>query len=243
MRAPALSYGLSRVVNGETDLLVTQRDGARGRCGVVLCHGANGTAGDWINAAGSAKAASTLAAAGFTMVAADLGGVQTYGNDTAVAAVEAARLLLVSLGCGPKVALLGGSMGNLTSFAYARAYPTRVAGIIGVMPASDINDLRDNDRLGSRSLIDTAWGVTYPSALPTRAVPLDPANLALTAGIGYHAYYSTADTVVIPSTVTALAAATGGTAHVVSSSQDHSDTLMGLPDYAAIAAVLASWGA
>jgi pimeloyl-ACP methyl ester carboxylesterase len=114
-----------------------------------------------------------------------------WGNDAAVADIDTARVFLGTLGCATdKVLLVGASMGVVDALNYARAHPDRVAAIVGMIPGSDVNDLRDNNRAGTtQAAINTAWGLAGGSTsatvpLPARANPTDDANAALIASAG-----------------------------------------------------------
>jgi pimeloyl-ACP methyl ester carboxylesterase len=237
----AKSYAVGRVVAGQEDVVYLPRNGVRGKRGVVLLHGHNQTVQHFLAPAlaGQFALAETIAAAGLACVAINAEG-NGWATDQVIADIDSARTYLGTLGCASdKLLLLGVSMGGANMFNYARAHPDRVAALIGCIPASDMNDLRDNDRgaAGVRDAINTDWGLPAGSTsgtnpLPARANPLVDANAAAIAGSGalIKMYYSTADTTVIPSTVTALAAKLGISPIVVDNVSGHSDaTLAKLP--------------
>jgi dienelactone hydrolase len=235
------SYSVGRVVSGQEDVIYRPRNGARGKRGVVLLHGHNQTVQHFLAPAlaGQFKLAEAIAAAGLVCVALHTEG-NGWGSDQVIADIESARTYMGTLGCATdKVLLVGISMGGGCMFNYARANPTKVAALVGCIPACDFDDLRDNDRgaAGVRDAINTAFGLAAGStsatvALPSRANPMSDANAALIAGSGakIKLYYSTVDAVVIPATVTALATKLGVTPTVVDTTNGHSDnTLAAMP--------------
>lgn len=141
--------------------------------GVIWCHGANATAdGVYTDAVGFPARA--LAEAGYPVVYADLGGASPFGNDTAIAAITDAKTFLqadpaTTVG-GLKakaggVYLAGVSMGTL-ALNWARANPSSVLGAAFAIPVLDLQATYVNNPNGLRTSIQTAYGVTYPTALP-----------------------------------------------------------------------------
>lgn len=234
----ATSYANGRIVAGQDDVVFTPRGGPRGKRGVVLLHGQDTSLLVWSDPSGSPGQASigtALASVGFVCVSIFDEG-NGWGNDAAVADIDTARLYLGTLGCATdKVLLVGASMGAVDALNYTRAHPDRVAALVGIIPGSDVDDIRDNNRAGTtRAAINTAWGLAAGSTsasvpLPARANPSADANAAAIASSGavINLYYSTVDTVVIPATVVALAAKLGASATAIDSSTGHSDATVG----------------
>jgi pimeloyl-ACP methyl ester carboxylesterase len=234
----ATSYANGRIVASQDDVIFMPRNGARGKRGVILLHGQDTSLLVWSNPSGTPGQASigtALASVGFVCVSIFDEG-NGWGNDAAVADIDAARVYLGTLGCATdKVLLVGASMGVVDALNYTRAHPDRVAAVIGMIPGSDVDDMRDNNRAGTtQAAINTAWGLAAGSTsatvpLPARANPTADANAAAIAGSGaiIKLYYSTVDTVVLPSTVTALAAKLGITATAIDSTTGHSDATVG----------------
>lgn len=221
----------------ELSVLLLPRTVNPAKRAVLYCHGANGDGAQAVEAAtqrGVTQNMAALAKAGLVVLGADMGGPQTFGNDALLTAMEGNRNWLWASGlCATdKVILAGASMGNLSNHRFAAAHPTQVAGIVGWIPALDIEDMRTRDVLSTRALINTAWSLPVGSYIggadqtpvPTRGKPLDSSNLALVNAIPTHLFYSSADTVCTSAAVDAYAAARSNvTKHLVSSSLDHSD--------------------
>lgn len=243
----ATSYGKSRIVSGQDDVIFTPRNGARGKRGVILLHGQLQAADAW-NASttpGQSSLATAIAGAGLVCISIYADG-PSWGNDATIADIEATRTYLGTLGCATdKILLVGASMGALNALNYCRANPTRVAALIGVIPACDLDDIRDNNRASAQANVNTAWSLANGSTsatvpLPARANPTADANAATIAGSGavIKLYYSTADTVIPPATVTTLATKLGVTPTVIDTTNGHTDTTIGLTPTSEVAQTL-----
>jgi pimeloyl-ACP methyl ester carboxylesterase len=132
---------------------------------VVLLHGQDTSLLVWSDPSGSPGQASigtALASVGFVCVAIFDEG-NGWGNDAAVADIDTARLYLGTLGCATdKVLLVGASMGAVDALNYTRAHPDRVAAVIGLIPGSDVDDIRDNNRAGTTRRRSTSRGASRP---------------------------------------------------------------------------------
>lgn len=222
----AASYGTGRVYSGERETLVIPRGKINSeKKGIIVVHGAGASAASFfqLSLTHQIKFSLALCRAGFVIVAPDLGGTHTWGNDTVVSRIESARQFLVSLGCNQKVCLVGTSMGGLNSLNYTRAYPSRVAALIALIPAADLEMLRDTHG----SSIESAWGIGSGGVLPARANPNTIENAAQIASsnadIGF--YYSTAETIADAPGVEQMAEKLGVIPTVISTTMDHSDAL------------------
>jgi pimeloyl-ACP methyl ester carboxylesterase len=238
----AISFGRGRAVAGQDDFVITPTRGASGRRVVIACHGQLQATLAWLSPGtpGQYGIVQSLAAAGFVVIGGYYDGPM-WGNDAAVADIEAFRVWAGTLGCvNDKVLLVGASMGHYDAAMYAAAHPDRVAAIASIIPGIDIDDVRDNNKANARDYVNTAWGTPAGSTSATNALPaaaklLDPAKVAAVASAGapIKMYYSTADTVILPSSVPAYRDAINtivpglATATVVSSTLDHSDAAMG----------------
>lgn len=130
---------------------------------------------------------------------------QSWGNATADTRIDAALAWLranTTATSDPPL-LVGASEGACDALTYASDHP--VAGVIGIIPAIDIQAMRVADTLGLRAAIDAAWGVTYPAALPAGA---NPATLtAALSSVPQQHWYASNDTV--SANIAAYAAAVG----------------------------------
>lgn len=245
------SYSVGRIVAGQADVVLRPRSPRSGKRGVILLHGMDTSLlvwGDPALAPGQAGVGAALAGAGLVCVSIHAEG-NGWANAATLADIDAARLYLGSLGCPvDKVLLVGASMGAANALGYTAAHPDRVAAVVGIIPASDVNDLRDNNRAGTtRAAINTAWALPAGSTsatvpLPDAANPFADATAAAIASSGapIRLYYSTVDAVVIPATVTALAAKIGptATATVIDTTTGHSDATVAKTPTSAVAQAL-----
>lgn len=202
------------VTVGESEMLfLPSKPRPAGKFGVILLHGSGA---DYAMFADSPHWASTqipafLARAGIPSLSIQMGG-NTYANDTAMTAITAAIAYLASAAGVPstKVCLLGISMGGGTAMRYASLNPSKVAAVAGLIPQSNIIRNYEENTIGLRAGIGTAWGVTYPTPLPSGAdlVALAP---AMNGVVPSTLWYDDADTVILPADVIALGTAAGST--------------------------------
>lgn len=174
----------------------------------------------------------------FPMVVPDLGGGQTWGNDTAINAVGQARTFLHGAGGAKagKDVLVGVSMGFLAAMNYARAFPGNVAGVVGILPVSDLNDIVTNNRGGFAGNVHAAYGGTYVEAV--HGLTHNPTNYAATITVPVRLYYAINDTIVIPSTVTGLAAAIPGATATSLGALGHTEDAIAAVSPATIAGIV-----
>lgn len=223
-----VSIGSARIVAGELDLIALPRNGGFGKRLVVLASGVWGVPSDYLDLAvnpGTARNLRAVVDAGYAVVNVQLGGPTNFGKDACLTSFDA--LLTWAAANLPgvltdRVILWGNSGGNSAALRIAADRPTKVAAVVGTQPLSDIEDVRTRNVLGLRSTVDAAWGVTYPTPIPTRGNPLLRGGDL--AGLPYRAYASTGDTTVPVATVDALVAVIGPTAsRVTAGSAEHGD--------------------
>jgi S-formylglutathione hydrolase FrmB len=184
---------------------------APAKAGIIYCHGAEGEAGGgltWMKVPERIPMLRQLAGAGYTMVSADMGGVATWGNATAIARISSARTYIQTLAgvSAGKVVLVGQSMGALNALNWARANPTLVHCVIALIPVINLTDVRDNHGLSAS--IDSAYAGGYSQA--TYGAAHNPATFAAAgglAGIPIQCWYGTTDTLCLPAFATAFGAA------------------------------------
>lgn len=180
-------------------------------CGVVLCHGAGAPYNFIENTRlGSVTIPAALATADWCMpsISAEMSG-DTFGNDTAMTAVtNAMNYLTAQTAVNPsKVHLFGESMGVAVALRWAYLNPTKVASIVGILPAVNLVSLYNSNAGGLRAPIGTAWGVTYPTALPSGADLM--AQAPSLSGIPIRFYIAGSDAIISASDVNAHAALSG----------------------------------
>lgn len=206
------SYGTKGTETGTT---ITRRKYEPGQPAVIYCHGLNGQAWHPINF--PEPTVDLLAERGFPVAAHDLGGVATWGNDTAQTKIGDARTYMqaapISAAAGP-VLLWAGSMGTLAALNYARNNPANVLAVACGLPPTDLADLHDNNRpigeTGVAASIEAAYGglAGYNAARAAHNPAEHTAEYA-SLGVPIKLWYSGNDTTVIPSTVTTFASAAG----------------------------------
>lgn len=158
------SYGRGRYRGdgdtGERDYIFGTYDtwsGARTQA-ALWCHGDDGTAD-----ASSAQMLSFFKgiAKDYTLMSADLYATATFGNDASMeAADDALDYLAASWFSVEPVILIGASMGACTALNYAKRHPTRVKAVACVIPATDIDWLRQNGSAPLPADIDASYPPT-----------------------------------------------------------------------------------
>lgn len=205
--------------------------------GVLYVHGASSNspdadvqAYDVDSSAGVPRIVAALVEAGFPVLSPSLGG-DLWGNDTALALVGKAVALLQGTAVRPyqlppvaarpgKLVVMGVSMGGACAMAWARANSAKVAALVLVVPVSDFGDMVTQNRGGYAGLINAAYSGGYSDAAygPTHSPVQFAGQLA---GIPSQVWYGTADTIVVPATVQALAAGIGASAETHPVPGDH----------------------
>lgn len=108
-----------------------------------------------------------------------------------------------------KCVILGQSAGNVWGLNWARANSSQVAAIASYIGVMDLQDVRDNNRSNLASGIDLAHSGVSGTPPPDYST-ISPVNYAADlAAIPQRHYYSTDDTVSLPSTLDAYLAAGG----------------------------------
>lgn len=229
-----------RIAAGENDQVWLPRNIRSGKVGLILLHGSGNPDGwmDPVNQPSSQKLAAALASAGIPCISGAMG-YQTWGNDTAMARIDAAWSLLAAKApiSTDKIALLGGSMGGALGARYSQLYPSKVAAFVGIIPLLDLKTFyADQAHLAE---IATAWGVTSPADLPGSADILG--NAAAAASVPARFWYSSSDVLVKPAYVTNYAAAINAQAINVGTN-GHSDATVAQVPVADVGQFLAANG-
>jgi predicted alpha/beta hydrolase family esterase len=206
-------------IPNETSIWWSRNPLETGRRAVFMAHGYGGTALPTYQTSFFYEPAN-LAAGGFPVLTPDAGGASTWGNDTAMTALDGAFGYITSQPgvATDKIFLYGGSMGCLTVCNWAMRNPTKVKGIILELPAVSLQDLHDNRQLVSPgdigALIETAYGgnAAYLTALPSRD-PNTTANRTTLSAFPFQIWYSTNDPIAVASIATAFGAAVGAEMH------------------------------
>lgn len=175
----------------------------------------------------------------FTVSVADLGG-DLWGSDTHVSRIASLDTYLqgnIWL-CAEPVVLVGASMGALGVLGRALTTPARVAGVVCVIPALDLNDIHANNRGGSAASINTAYGGAYDNA--TMGPTHNPVEYAgdLDPDLPIHLFTSSNDTLALPATADAFVTARPQTTRTDMGAVGHGDSSFnGWADEIAAAAV------
>lgn len=129
---------------------------------LIFCHSGGGSYSDVLTLTKTAALVRKVVESGYTLYSATWGN-QYWGNDASLTLLNNA---ITAIGSPSQVGFITTSQGSCLANRYAKANPTKVKAIASFLPAFDLDDLRVNDRNGARALIDAAYGVVYPAALP-----------------------------------------------------------------------------
>lgn len=203
------SLGLGNVHAGEQDMRIMPKYPAAAgtQVGVLFCHSAGASAVEPFTPA-QASWLMPLAALGHPILATDLGGPMTWGNDTAIARITEAKAYLHSaMGAKTgKIILACMSMGAAGGLAWAGANPSLVSAVIGVSPVGNITDIWTTNYTGWAATIDTCYSGGWSEA--TYGAAHNPATLAAAgkfSTIPMLLFSGISDPLVMPATVQYLA--------------------------------------
>lgn len=210
--------------HGEDRAMVFRpRLGIVGGPAVIYCHGALSDFSQVLENA-AYEFVTRLCAIGATVVAPDYGtgssgpgSLNSWGNPTATARIEAWRVWMdANLPCDAStITVIGFSMGGCTSLGYARDYPAKTEQVVGWEPACDLVAIRaaraDPSGPGVFApAVDAAYGIGPTDPLPAG---MDPYTNATLHGLKWRGYYHADGPVFVPADwVTRMAAWTGGQA-------------------------------
>ena len=233
--------GLGRVFAGEADVIIRPTNYGPAKAGVIYVHGAEGEPGGgltWMKVPERIPLLRAIAAAGHSIISADLGGVATWGNDTALSRISAARTYLQSLAgvTAGRVILVGQSMGGQNSLVWAKNNPTLVHCVVAIIPVIDLADIHDNRGLGAS--IDSAYAGGYNQA--TMGAARNPATFAAAGalnGIPIQCWYGATDTLCLPG-FTEVFATKADDCELHSLPGGHAEATAGAVDPAAVLAFL-----
>lgn len=207
------NLGTGRAHTGESDLVIVPSSWDGGGPLVLVCHGAGGSPATYYDP-GDRADLDLLADTGCCVVAAELGGVSTWANDTALARITEARTYAQTTWGADldRTVLIGDSMGAQAALIWAVDNPGLWSCIVGRIPVVAADALHDRDPTGLGALIDAAYGGT--SAWETAKAAHDPSAAGPAATIAAVAdqvrlWYSTDDPTVLPADITSFTAATG----------------------------------
>ena len=205
--------------------------------GIVYCHGygADALSPMLPEQHGQFGNITALVAAGFPVLAADLGGGSTFGNDTVIARItDAITYLHGTIGARQgKVVMFGTSMGGCNALAYAGNNPTSVFGVVAVAPVSDLQHVVDNNDGGLASAVNGCYLGGYSDATYGNHNPQHMAASGMFT-MPVQLWQGSADTTVIPATVSTLAKTIGSQATLTWLPNGHSENTWATVDSTAL---------
>ncbi len=170
---------------------------------VMMVHGAEGDpngAWAWTQYETRTKVPRGCIDAGRVIYSPELGGNHTWGNATCQARINTAYSRMGS----SKIILAGQSMGGLGSLTWAANNPTKVAGIILVIPVLHLGSLLSS---GYASEVNAAYGGTYSDATYGDYSPIIRLRRGtFPTSIPVQLWYGTSDALCLPQYAQELAA-------------------------------------
>lgn len=197
------------VYAGEQCIDITPKYAYAGQmAGVAYVHGAGSRADYCLSPLGNQAARTNVVSSVFPGVAGDNSGPQAWGNSLAVSRLGG---YISRLAGRPDTtndyALIGDSMGGLTSLNYAAQASVKPKAIVMVIPVINIEDIRANNRSNNAALINNAYGGYVEATMGQSYNPYTMRAAAKLAGIPMLIFYGLTDTLCLPQWAEGFAAA------------------------------------
>lgn len=175
------------------------------------------------------------------------GGTNTFGNDTAIAAIDASLAALRAKWGYPadrKVVLCGLSMGFCDLMAWAAARSDQVAGMVGCVGLADLDEQWTANRevetgVGATGLINAAYGGAYNPAVHGPMHSAMQFTQSMPFPVTY--FYSLTDELIPVARSQAYAALSNVTAHVIGSTAHGTTSIKATHEHAAFLPALADY--
>lgn len=154
-----------KIIVGEQEVELYPRDINSALGNIVYCHGAEGTnpgSMAWMLLKGRWPIMNSCVN-NSSILCPELGGNATWGNNTALAAMDAAYDYIVATTGRSTISLLAQSMGATTAIAWAKDNPEKINKIALLIPVIDLQDVRNTS--GYQAVIDEAYGGFYSDEL------------------------------------------------------------------------------
>ena len=117
---------------------------------------------------------------GYSIISPDLGGPQTWGNDSQQSAITAAYSYIKSKTGQEKITIIGQSMGGLGAFIWAKNNPSKVERLAALIPVINLEDIHSRPDY-YRDLINAAYGGSYDDS--TMGGQRNPLRIAANGGL------------------------------------------------------------
>lgn len=188
------TYSAGQYVPSENSM-VCHSIGPKVGHGVLFLHGyePNG-ASNWQTVDGDIAIIKALTDAGLTVVSADAGGQSTWGNITAMTAIDALYAYITGIAGGTKISIVGQSMGGQNALVWASRNKSKVSAVVGIIPVINLAAMSAVDQPYAYQ-IAAAYGGSYTPQTPST----DPAILASSMDdVRVQLWAGDTDTVCIP---------------------------------------------
>lgn len=232
MSDPRSSVRIGRIIAdpaGLLDAVVEPRETVPGMPPVVWGHGANQNA-SIAPMFGSRHLLNEFARYGFPCASVSTTALWATGasHDRRLAA---AQWLRDNKGAVGPAILVGASMGAYESLVCAVDNPDEVRCVVGLIPATHPEDIRDKDTNGLRAVLDALHGVVWPAPLPDAFNP--PDRVAEFSELPVQLWVASNDDVTDPVLANQFGAAIGADVHDLGA-LGHTDVAMAASDAEAV---------
>lgn len=193
--------------------------------GVIYCHSSNGTPHEVQYFGGLKDIIGTIATAGHSILSCDLGGPSLWGNSLNQTRLsEAYDLMHNTMNVLPgRVALIGLSMGGVTSLSWAANNNDKVSSVTGIIPAVNTTEIHTRNLGGLTERINSAFGGAYSeNVFGVNHNPHTQAHSGKLSSTPISIFYGDSDVICTPTSQIEFAEASG--AAITSLSGGHTDT-------------------
>lgn len=239
------NYGVDSVVSGESFIVLRPKNYAPAKRAVLYVHGVEAGEGSiaWQSYAERTALINGIAAAGHVVLSCTHGGNATWGNDTVISRITAAKNYLLGLdGVLPtKIALLGTSMGALASLVWAGANPSIASCVVGVIPVANLTDVHANNRGGFQAAVNAAYGGVYSEGVyGATHNPDTMAGAGAFSSVPTQLWYGDSDSIAVPGAVTGFKAKAGSNCEIHQMSGGHAESIVSQVSLASVLSFIAA---
>ncbi len=182
----------------------------------ISVHGAGDDCWKWMTIPTRWPVMQAIARAGYTFISADLGGPQTWGNQTQQDRITGVYNYIQSLGPGnEEVLVVGQSMGGLGSLIWAANNKSKVKRVACLISVISLNSIYDMGGMYA-DLINSAYGGNYnKQTMSEYRDPLTMANIGKMSGVDIAIWYGASDQLCLPKYAAEFSRVTGAISYEV----------------------------
>ncbi|WP_303638822.1 alpha/beta hydrolase family protein [Stenotrophomonas tuberculopleuritidis] len=204
-----VGYSVGIVYPGEGEIIIRPSTPPASPRYLIFVHGASETCTSWMGISDRWRQFRAMVDLGYTIVLTDMGGKQTWGNDTQQSRITAAYNYVQALpGATPKVAVFGQSMGGLGSLIWAANNSSKIDRLGLILPVINLADIHNRQDYHT-DLINLAYGGYNEDVQGASRNPLRLAAAGKLNGVRMRMWYGLEDELCRPIYGQQFALATG----------------------------------